>query len=287
MQDYALRNGIEIVNHGRDHKNASGPENIYNNLIGALGKLRSNMPRVPIDLFSPPGGSGISYDGHMPSSDTSNWSDTYAGQILMGHHPVATGYFQDAYYRPLDGVLRDGQNHYSTDGYDLDRSKDLVNRARDWGVGIVMMWHANNIGAGSNMSVSDFTAVLDYVAAQRDAGNILVLTMGGQAVADSSHSYRDDLLEGYTGTSSRQFIYPQFRQNIPGSIRELVATVTGVAGTSVTSTIGEQTRTFTIPSSGTLNLRHAVTIPLDISTTLSVSITGTGITTKNASFATV
>src|SRR5699024_7306594 len=93
MQDYCIADGGEVWNHGRDHANASGDEAIYDNLIGALHKLREKMPRIPVDCFSPPGGA-VTYGGYMPAYAVSNWSDTYAGRLLMAHHALASGYFQ-------------------------------------------------------------------------------------------------------------------------------------------------------------------------------------------------
>ncbi|GGJ74338.1 polysaccharide deacetylase family protein [Glutamicibacter ardleyensis] len=272
MQTYSIESGGEVWNHGRDHADAAGDSAIYANVIGGLEDLRTMMPRVPIDCFAPPGGPAMSYDGHLPSTAVSNWSDTYAGRLIAGHHALSSGYFADSYYRPLDGVLRDGQIHYSVDTYDTARCQELVDRARDWKKGVVMMWHSNNIGTAGNMTLANFIAVLDYIVAQRDAGNIIVLTKSGLGVADVSSSYRDDALTTHSGSSfSEVFAFPQYRQNLPGSTRELTATVTGGVGATVTSKIGESTKTHTIPSGGTLNLRHVATIPLD-ATALTVSI---------------
>lgn len=271
MQNYCIQNGGEVWNHTRDHADATGEGPIFNNLIGSLDRLRTLMPRIPIDCFAPPGGS-VSYDGHMPSNAIRNWADTYAGRLLMANHAVASGYFQDTYYRPLDGTLRDGQIHYSLDGYTLANAKVLVDRARDWKVGIVFMWHANNLDEAGYMTTADLALLLDYIAVQRDAGNLLVLTKSGLGVADLQSSFRDDALVTHAGsTFSETILYPQYRQNVPGSTRELVATVTGTAGATVTSVIGESTKTHTIPAGGTLKLRHVATIPLD-ATSLTVSI---------------
>lgn len=273
IQDYSLANGGEVWNHGTDHANAAGDAAIYANLIGALGELRAAMPRIPVDCFAPPGGGAIRYDGHMPSTSISNFADTYAGRLLTAHHAIVSGYFPASYYKPLDGVPRDGQIHYSTDVYTLARTRELVDRARDWGVGVCMMWHSNNIGTAGNISLADFELALDYLVEQRDAGNVVVLTKSGMAVADITSDQRDNLLTASSGASSfsETIVYPQFRQNVPGSTRELVATVTGAAGASVTSTVGESTRSHTIPAGGALTLRHPVTIPLDV-TALSVTI---------------
>jgi peptidoglycan/xylan/chitin deacetylase (PgdA/CDA1 family) len=266
MQTYSIQDGGEVWNHGRDHANATGQAAIYDNLIGALDKLREKMPRIPIDCFAPPGGAGISYSGHMPSYTVANWANTYAGHLLRGHHAISSGYFQDTYYRPIDGVLRDGQIHYSNDNRTVAATKQLIDRARDWRVGVVMMWHAHNLDAEGQMTTAGLTEVLDYLVEQRDAGDILVLTVSGLGVADVGSDQRDDLLRSRDGSPfTETTLYPQYRQSIPGSTRELLATVTGTAGQTVTSSIGESVRTHTIPASGTLQLRHVATIPVDAS----------------------
>lgn len=271
MQAYSIADGGEVWNHGRDHADASGNANIYDNLIGALGKLRAKMPRIPVDCFAPPGGA-VSYGGHMPSNAVSNWSDTATGRLLTAHHAIASGYFHDSYYRPIDGVLRDGQIHYSVDAYTATRAKELIDRARDWKVGVCMMWHANNLDSGSNMTTAGLVETLDYLAAQRDAGNILVLTKSGMGVADVRSDQRENILTSTGGTTfSESVTYPQYRQSIWGSTRELLATVAGTSGQVVTSVVGESTKTHTIPSTGVLALRHVATIPNDI-TSLTVSI---------------
>lgn len=278
MQDYCIQDGGEVWNHGRDHANATGDAAIYDNLIGSLHKLREKMPRIPIDCFAPPGGA-VTYGGYMPAYAISNWSDSYAGRLLMAHHALASGYFQDSYYRPIDGQLRDGQIHYSVDAYTLTRAKELVDRARDWRVGVVMMWHGHNLDTSGNMSTADLELLLDYLVAERDAGSVLVLTKSGLGVADARSDQRDNALITSAGSPfSESITYPQYRQGILGSTRELLATVTGTAGATVTSTIGESTRTHTIPASGNLELRHVATIPTDL-TSLTVSIDAT---TENA-----
>lgn len=274
MQDYCIKSGGEVWNHGRDHLDASGELTIYDNLIGSLQDLRTKMPRIPIDCFAPPGGAETFYDGWL-MKDLEAWANTYAGRLLMGNYALVSGYFPNSYYRPLDGQLRDGQIHYSCDAYTSASSvTQVVDRARDWKVGVSLMWHANNIGATGKQSLAVFTEILDYIAAERDAGNIEVLTLSGMATADVTSSYRDDLLTVHSGTTLNTFVlYPQLRQTALGSTRELTATVTGTAGATVTSVIGESTKTHTIPAGGTLKLRHVATIPLDAgSNNITVSI---------------
>ena len=275
MQTYSIDAGGEVWNHGRDHGNATGEASIYDSLIGALDTLRAKLPRIPIDCFAPPGGS-VTYDGYMPSNEISNYADTLAGQQLFGHHALVSGYFQDSYYWPLNGELKDGLNHYSADTFALSRPIQYIGWARDWRVGIVLMWHSRPFDTTGNMSLADFTAFLDALVIARDAGEIEVLTVSGMAVADKGSSSRDDILVTHSGSNgfSESLPYPQYRKGICGSTRMLTATVTGAAGATVTSVIGESTKTHTIPAGGTLKLWHAATIPLD-ATSLTVSIDAT------------
>lgn len=275
MQEYCLRAGGEVWNHGADHLDASGAEGIKANLIGALADLRTAMPRLPIDCFSPPGGSAISYEGHMPSNTPENWA-TYAGELLTGHHAIVTGYYGDSLYRPLDGVLRDGQRAFSCDGQTYSQVKAIVDNCRGWKMGAVLMWHGNNAGAGGSWaSWEDFEATLRYIASEREAGRILVLTVTGLAAASRASTYRDNLITISPNASSEFLQYvnsPATRQGIAGSTRELTATVTGTPGTQVITRIGAAVKTHTIPSSGSMVVRHLATIPLDQTANFAIKV---------------
>lgn len=272
MQTYSLDAGGEVWNHGMTHDDASGDAAIATELIGSLAELRSKLPRLPIDCFAPPGGA-VTYGGYMPSNKISNYAETAAGQQLIGHHALVTGYFRDSYYWPLDGELKDGLTHYSADTFSLSRATQYIGWARDWRVGIVLMWHSRPFDTPGKMTLADFTAFLDALAAARDAGEVEVLTVSGMAVADKGTAARDDVLTTHSTSSSfsESVKYPQYRKGICGSTRILTATVTGAVGTVVTSTVGESSKTTEIPAGGALKLWHPATIPTD-ATSLSVTI---------------
>ena len=274
IQDYCIRAGGEVWNHGKTHGSADTPAQIDAEVSGALATLRTNLPRLPIDCWSPPGGQTTGWDGYMPAETIEQLTESYAGQQIMAHHALSSGYLTNTWYPPLDGVLRDGQLFYSSDIRDFAFIKTLIDRARDYPSGVTIMFHANNIGEDGHTSAADFVDVLDYIAAQRDAGNILVLTVSGQAVADAASDHRHDLLKTHTGTDWSEFVaFPAARPGITGSTRELTATVTGTPEATVTSVVGESTKEHTIPAGGTLTLRHPATIPTD-ATSVPVSITG-------------
>lgn len=271
MQDYLINYGGEVFNHGRTHINVTGDLAIENEFIGALKKLRTLMPRVPIDCFSPPGGS-VTYDGHMPSNTIANFSDTRLGRSLYANHALVTGYLNNSTYRHLDGVPRDGFQHRSCDTTPLSVMKSVTAHVANKGAGLVAMYHSNNIGATGYVSLADFTSYLDYLVAERSAGRVMILTVTGAVHADASTAYRSDFLSTHTSTGNFSETLVSHLQGFYGATVELTAEVKGASGEKVISAIGEVYLEHTIPSTGTLYLRHPVTIPLDIPSSITVSI---------------
>lgn len=274
MQDYCIRAGGEVWNHGKTHDVVDTMDGVNDEVLGALDTLRSKMPRIPIDCWTPAGGQSTGWLGYMPADSIEKLADTYTGQQIMANHALSSGYLPDSWTPTLDGVMRDGGIAYSSDIRDLAFVTNVLDRARDFPSGITLMFHANNIDTDGYISMADFIGVLDYIVAERDAGRLLVLTVSGLAVADSSSSQRRDVLRTHGGAVwSESVPYPAFRPELPGATLELTAKVTGTTGATVTSVVGESTKTHTIPAGGTLRLRHPATVPLD-ATSLPVSITG-------------
>lgn len=268
MQEYSLQYGGEVWNHGRTHGNAVNMGDVQRELISPLKKFRDLMPRIPIDCFAPAGGS-VTYGGYMPANTIENYSETFAGQQVIEHHALVSGYFQDAYWWQLDGELKDGYNHYSMDAYTYERAVERASQARDNSLGMVFMWHPRTMEAEGRMGMEDFTRFLDWLVEQRDFGALEVLTVSGLAVADAGSDMRHDVLNLHSspddaGIFSETVTFPRYRRGIPGSTRELTALVSGTPGQKVTSIVGESTRVNIIPDTGYLNLRHVCTIPLDI-----------------------
>ncbi|MFW0110002.1 polysaccharide deacetylase family protein [Rothia sp. P13129] len=263
IQNYVIHHGGEVWNHGVTHTDAPH-EKLRYEILGGRNKLRRQMPRIPIDCFAPPGGDSIKYEGHMPSDSPEKWGDSYAGKLILENHGLASGYLRNSYFRPLDGIMRDGQTHYSLDSYNFLRARDLINRAVEWKMGVVLMWHMNSVGQEKKMSFTDFKKTLEYIAQLRDQGALMVLTVSGLGVADRSICYRDNILPISSGNPFRTTItHSKYRQNVSGSTRELSAQVNATPGSKVMSRIGESRKYHEVPESGTFYLRHVATIPLD------------------------
>lgn len=274
IQNYCITAGGEVWNHGKTHGAAESTAAIDAEVTGALATLRTNLPRLPIDCWSPPGGQSTGWGGYMPAETIEQIADSYAGGQILANHALASGYLKDTWYPTLDGVMRDGGLFYSSDIRDFAFLKNLVDRARDFPAGVTLMFHSNNIGTDGYISDAEFAQILDYIVTEREADNLLVLTVSGMAVADASSTDRRDLLKTHAGSNwSESIPYPQYRPGITGATVELTANVAGTAGATVTSTVGESTKAHTIPAGGNLNVRHPATIPTD-ATGLTVSIAG-------------
>lgn len=265
MQDYCIRWGGEVWNHGRTHGNATGRANVYNELIAPLFELREKMPRIPIDCFAPPGGS-VTFDGHMPSRTPENWYGNVVGQEVWSEHAIATGYMDHMLIRHLDGVVRDGARQWSADNFTLAFTQSIVRQLEGGGQGACLMWHMN--AASDN-----FEAILRWIAAERDAGRLMVLTDSGLHCADSSTDYRVNLLKTHeftgaaftdvwTNTTGERWV--ERLQGYRGATVEIVCEVTGTAGQTVTTNICGVEMLHTL-TGGEQTIRQVATIPVDAS----------------------
>lgn len=267
MQDYCIRYGGEVWNHGRTHMGATGYDTIRAETIEPLYVLRERMPRIPIDCYAPPG-MGSTFDGHMSSDAPENWFNSIAGMELHSHHAIASGYMDSSLYRQLDGVVRDGQRHWSCDGWTLSRAKSFIKTLQDERLGACLMWHANKVSA-------DFEAILQFIAAERDAARLVVLTNTGLECADASTTYRRNLLKGVP-SAAFEHVWTGYDveclQGYRGATVELVCEITGMAGQTITTNICGVEIAHTLVE-GAQTIRQVATIPLD-ATEIRFSCTG-------------
>jgi hypothetical protein len=91
-----------------------------------------------------------------------------------------------------------GLNHLTvSDGKEsLASSKKAIDVAIKNKYGIELMCHTTNLGKPGNMTLSEFTTLLDYIKTQWDNGSIEVLTPSGLFFADPNSSYRLRLEDG-------------------------------------------------------------------------------------------
>lgn len=166
---------LEIWNHSLNHvAPPAAAADLEAQIKGGLDKLRADLPAAVIDGYAPPGSSGdtTGFDG---GGSIESWWNTAPGRAILRTHAVAAGYLNGAVYRTLDGEVRQGQSHYTLDTLTLDTIKARVTGAYTGARGVALMLHPSRLDTDGYLSSADFIAFLEWLAAERDAGRVVVL----------------------------------------------------------------------------------------------------------------
>ena len=282
--------GVEVFSHSYSHQDASTVNAIKREVVESRAALESAMPDVRVHGWAAPGVTGTQYMG---------WWDVWGDPDARVKHPAGQ-------------MLASTYGTYNVSGYGLNElgkketryfgieshtsasaSKGHIDRAIATGTGVTLMVHPKQIGASGKMSLAVFTEVLDYIVAKRNAGEIMVLTMGGQAVTDPSTAWRHSLVpdvEGWSGSSSGTLTYDlglSYLHDSAGAVRMLEAEVEGTGNVRLIAQDMQanapinvyQTQSF----SGGGTARIAVGIPRR-SSSLRLTLECTGVTVKKVGF---
>lgn len=162
-----------------------------------------------------------------------NFFESYAGRLVLAEHAVVEGK-NGSFYPPLTGRPQIGQSHYSMDRQTAAEAIATIQYAQQVGRGLTGYTHPGlmdqvNVGgslypatynedgsvdfdgttytteaefrtamdtAGNivHMPVKDFRAVCEWLAAERDADRLMVMTAAGGGFADKHHARRENLL---------------------------------------------------------------------------------------------
>lgn len=288
IESAAVNDGFEIWNHGRMHV-AGAP----NEILGGRDELAAAMPKIPIEGWLHTGEYGDFNHGATPEA---YWKND-VGQTILNAHAIATGDLSGTIH-PLDGCMVPGW-----DGAWIDTTttvaKELVIQAQASGGGVMTRLHPMYLDTSGYLSTAALASFLGWVAAERDAGRLMVLTASGMALADAGSSQRDDLLPGSlisslngwagsgwtvgaigaTTSGTVPLTLPLALSRVDqakGSQREFRALVRATATASVqiavTGTGISASRTVSVPAGQWIDVRKFFTIPLT-ATTLTFSIT--------------
>lgn len=271
LQEMCIQSGGEVWNHGGNHLDATGETAIHTQVVGALEALQSNLPRLPIEGWAPPGLPSGGYDGYSPMQTPSEHADTYAGRIILGNHAAIAGYVPGM-YRVLDAQNRVGLIHATIDTATLATARGYVS-ACPAGMGVALMLHPNYLDQPGYMTTATLTQLLDWIVSERDAGRLQVISYSGLWAADSRSSHRHDLLAIHeaNGDFSTTVALQRLRA-LCGGMRELTAKVKLTNPGTVTTQIGESHRSHVL-AAGSHTVRHIAPVPLDAET-LSIEIIG-------------
>ena len=197
LQKCALENGFEVANHSATHRDAASDLRLREEIEQARWSLARSLPKLPIELFVPPGVGGTNYQGFNGGATWSSFEKYLAGRLITQHHALSTGYMPGYWSMTGQPLLNMGRSHIRIDDAAVAwRGKDFVNAARKQLKGVCFMYHPSALDAAALAALEDFFA---WCASERDAGRLDILTVGGLMLARIDSSSRHDLLGGDLG----------------------------------------------------------------------------------------
>lgn len=274
VEPWCLEDGIEVWNHSATHQDSTGEAAIFDNIVTGLAELRAQFPLVAIDGWMPPGVTSTNpdgaFDGLNNGSTDEHWR-AWAGQLILAHHGFATGYLPGTVW-PADGQPIIGLRHHGIDQGTLSGVQDAVGEAIATGGRIEIFLHPSVVDTAGFITAATLASILAWIADQRDAGAIEVLTVGGLMVADSRADHRDDMLPPMGSAANLSASEPWTRQApltrrpmVRGGVRRIEVDIEAtIAGTVTIEVEGCGTKTLTLPAGRHVLARH-VTIPLNAS----------------------
>ena len=200
VQDWNQYSGIEIANHGSTHTNASTRDSIYHEIVDGRRNLESAMPRVAVETWQEhgsayliasdePGDIGLDL-GRTPA----NFFESYAGKLVVAEHAVIEGK-SGGFYHPINGHPQIGQSHISVDRSTAAEAIAYVEQVQAFGRGVTLYVHPGTLDSGDDfMTTAAFRELCAHLAAERDAGRLMVMTAAGGAFADRLDDHRENLI---------------------------------------------------------------------------------------------
>ena len=183
-------NGVEVFSHSWSHQDATTVEGIEKEIRESRFTLEDSMPDLLVHGWANPGVPNA-YNGYWGGDSTHHvkMGLNYAGQLITNTYGcfntnksgVTQLGSQDLAHRTIEGITS------------LDTLKSRVNDAARTSSAAVLMAHPNQIDNAGRISLALFDELCAWVAAERDAGRLEVLTMSGVALADPSTDYRHNL----------------------------------------------------------------------------------------------
>ena len=278
LQEWSLNHGIEIAHHSRSHNSASGTAAIERAVLSTIDEFKSNMPEVMADAYIMPGVSGNGYDGFDGGVSTSQWYEHEAGRMILGHFPVVTS------GAPGRAVPRVGHHWRSVDrmGFDYDswgtQLRREISSLYGTHMGMSIFCHPSKVG--DTLTEDGLVTMLEWLATERDAGRIEVLTISGWAWADTTLNVRTSLNPEWSGDTATIALDPLFNWAAGAQVLiETTATTTGTLTITAKSDKGGLDVTQAHDVTEGDKVRQVFTIPAT-ATSLTLTVPGTNRTTR-------
>ena len=278
--------GIEVFSHSYSHQDAATSEDLEREITQSRSQLESNVPDMRVHGWAMPGVGGTQYMGWWkawvePETRLAHPAGQLLGSTYGTYNVSGYGYNE----------LGKAQSRYFgiEDHKTAATAKSYIDQAIATTTGVTLMTHPHKVGAVGCIPLAAFEEILDYIVEKRDAGEIIVLTMGGQAVADPSTSWRHNLTPpiskwSKSGSTLTTSVTLSRMEDLGGGMRELVAEAEGTGTIKLTvedpalNVTMKFYRTFNVSGGGTVHMPFGVPRR---ATSLKFTAEATGVTITN------
>lgn len=259
LQRWALAHGVELVNHSVSHSDAATPAAMKTAIIGALETIRAGAPKTVVDAYIMPGVSGTGYDGFGAGVDPSKWWTHPAGRMILDNHAVVTAALVGQAV-PMDGTPVQTIDRAGVDSASWATvTRNRITSLHGSGMGIHVFNHPSAINNG--ISESAIVSFLEFLAAERDAGRVEVLTVSGFAWASADTTRRFDLARGAWSAGAAEIPLAPLNEWARGGQWQLSVTCSTAADVTLTATDGASLNTqvvATVAAGGTARLNFGI-----------------------------
>lgn len=274
LQQWSLNHGIEVAHHSRSHLDAPSldAEGFEQAILSSIPEFKSNMPEVVADAYIMPGVSGTGYDGFGAGLPPENWYTHPAGRMILSNFPVVTaamlGQATPALGDPVQTIDRAGVDITSW----AKVAEDKISSLAGTHLGMAVFNHPSKIDNG--ITSDRFIQFLEFLAAERDAGRIEVLTVSGFAYADVTSNVRANLAATWTSNQAVITLSPMLDYYAGAQvIVETTATSGGNLTIKATSDVGGLNASVTHAATAGNKYRLVFSIP---KTAKTITITAPG-----------
>lgn len=176
--------GAEIWNHGYNHGSTTNEQTARTIVVQGKTALEARFGREVFG-FIPAGVGSAGLAGFDGGSSPEMFATTVAGQMILEHHAVTTGYMGTGGVRRLDGTVQQGIGRFTMDAQTVQRIKLQINQAINDRVGIMFMCHPSLLDRDGYLTTAQLLEVLAYAREREQSGVLNVLSPGELVRADA------------------------------------------------------------------------------------------------------
>lgn len=280
IQGWSLNHGIEMAHHARSHSDVAWAQQnltgLRNMLLSTIPEMETEMPEVIADAFIQAGASGTFYQGFSTGLPAENWWEHPAGRIVLDNFPVVTsallGQAVPLTGEPVQTIDRIGMDY----GSHATIAQGRIQACYGTHLGVSIFMHPSQLTVDGRISPQNLVSVLEWLAAERDAGRIEVLTVSGHAWSDPNRHTRLDIAPADKWESDTHTVsLAPLMEWVRGAqmVLEATATTTGPLTMSATSDTGGLSASVTHDAVAGQRYRLGFSIP---KTATSITLTTQG-----------